>query len=170
MGDAAGEATLRLGAPGEPSLHVPHFSHPQWLCSQKAVRPGDCNDSRRRCEEKELGELCRTVLQRLGAIRGVKPVPTGRPPPTGKADTPFRGECEPDERQVQSREARMRTGGQHFLQENTDDVNKTMFKPTANRRGEHSRGVTVQRGAPQGLPERCPRGAGCRPVPASFPA
>ena len=33
MGDAAGEATLRLGAPGEPSLHVPHFSHPQWLCS-----------------------------------------------------------------------------------------------------------------------------------------
>ena len=96
--------------------------------------------------------------------------PREDPPPAGKADTPFRGEREPDERQVQSREARMRTGGQHFLQENTDDVNKTMFKPTANRRGEHSRGVTVQRGAPQGLPERCPRGAGCRPVPASFPA
>ena len=41
---------------------------------RKAVRPGDCNDSRRRCEEKELGELCRAVLQLLGAIREVKPV------------------------------------------------------------------------------------------------
>lgn len=41
---------------------------------RKAVRPGDGNDTRRRCEEKGLAELRRAELQLLGAIAEEKPV------------------------------------------------------------------------------------------------